>query len=372
MADSFIRLTKNRSTKFFELAKAHEATFVGALSRKDGVFSLKSGDRVTISLDYLDANGWPDDMQKYLSLSQRRRSTPEQLLSRLREQAQAENGQLLSTEWRGAAALYQFQHESGEPFEMSALSLKNNGWPVDVAKRNRRSAMRREEAARGRKTNEALYAEFQALVAANGAVLLTATWLGAKAPHLVKMADGSVKALKPNQVKHYGWPIAHLKELSNWAAEHSLVLLSPTWNGAGATYEVKMPNGFIVKGTPAELRAKFSKGLQQECDQALTWLVNNNITLLTKQWCGLRATYPMRLADGTEVHLTITAARAGNISGSSRELYIIRQSLLAFQAFVDAVPVSEPPPKYRKLLGHWPTSTCTDPRYSKTWPEVEY
>lgn len=249
-------------------------------------------------------------------------------LANLRELAhiaQLSNGKLLSTQWRGATARYEFRHETNAVFTITGTALSANGWPIDLAGKQSKLLVKVQLAARGRASHAELYAEFRSQVELNHAEVISPRWLGAKVNHEIKLRDGSLKSIKPNQLKNYGWPAEPLVNLKSWAAANELTLLTEKWVDSRATYVCRLKNGMFVDETPAKLRAMVAHNFIQQCDEALAWAAENGVTLLTQHWQGLSQEYDLMTPDGRVSRMSLSAAMSGHLVGDVQTFYAIRR-----------------------------------------------
>lgn len=319
--------TKPAATAWLvSLAVNNEANFLRMGEARTAVFLLKNGRKVAISLARLRSAGWPQNIALYESLSKGRKKTGAELLQELADLAAENGGELLDTEWHGTLAQYRFRHSCGKEFLAFGGSIKSNGWPKDLEARAKRSELRRREAEKakarsgGKRTPKVLMEEFRALVEANKATVVTPEWLGARVPHEVRLRDGSIRSIKPNQLKHYGWPIEPMVELQKWCLEKGFCVLSSAWRGPNENYLFLLPNGFFVEATPARLRAMAKEGLVEKSDAAIAWTRSQGIEINDSHWKGASAVYNLTFPDGKQAAMSLREAMRGRMHGHGLDI----------------------------------------------------
>ena len=170
-------------------------------------------------------------------------------LSTYHQIAKASGGQLLSTEWRGARAKYDFAFADGRAFVMTGDSLKQNGWPKNADLHLKRYGCNREE----------YHLEnLRSIAAAAGGSLLSTRWTNSAAKYHFAFTDGRRFWMKANTLRHFGWPKdadlylrkyslekdqLRLDELRRIASANGGALLSTEWCGNTAKYRFSFSDG---------------------------------------------------------------------------------------------------------------------------------
>lgn len=129
---SIINLSKERLDILRKFASDNKGLLISTqwkTSRDLYLFQAKNGKEFDISLSNLYANGWPTDIESYLSHSNGHKKTPKILIQELQDLARKNKGKLLTKEWQGAKFKYLFERENGEQFAMKQVNIKQRGWP---------------------------------------------------------------------------------------------------------------------------------------------------------------------------------------------------------------------------------------------------
>lgn len=292
-------------------ASKHGAKFVGpATTYKYGIFRLADGREIEIHLYHVRDGRWPKAIDLYLARQVKCRGRNRALmLARLLELAKSGGSRLLDADWAGPHHWYSFEIPDGRVVKIRGSKLVTTGWPLDIDAYLAWSAARCQSST-DPKSKAELFAEFKAAVELNNAVVLSQVWLGARVPHEVLLSDGSVRQIKPNQLKYFGWPQVPLDELRKLVAPFPVHILPDTAGQAVQVFRVTVNGGLYLEGSFAELKTMWGEGAQQQILDALRWADSAGLKLLPTKWCGILADYDFADNDGSVLTRKLPAAAA--------------------------------------------------------------
>ncbi len=273
-------------------AAKHGATFLRPASTyKYGVFRLADGRDVEMHLYHVRDGKWPADIESFLARqSSSRGRNSDKMLARLKELADSADAELQGEGWEGPHHWYAFLLQDGRTVRIRGSKLMTSGWPKDIDTYLRWSDDRRQGGAQP-KSPAALFDEFREVVMANNAVVLATGWKGARVPHDVLLSDGTVRKLKPNQLKYFGWPAVPLDELRKLAAPYPVHLLPDTDPANEQVFRIVLAGGIFLEGTYAELKASWGEGAHEVVKTAACWASSNGLVLQPGRWKGILADY---------------------------------------------------------------------------------
>jgi hypothetical protein len=197
------------------------------------------------------SQGWPKDPDAYFrNYSENRGAIHLNDMSRI---AEANGGRLLSTEWIGDAAKYNFSFADGRDFYMAIGSLRK-GWPKDPDAYFRTYGDSRESIH---------FDGIRRIAQANGGKLLSSEWKGSQAKYRLAFSDGREFEMVPGKIRK-GWPKDPdlyfrsfgesrcellLMDLRSIAQANGGRLLSTVWQGSQAKYRFLFADGreFFMK-----------------------------------------------------------------------------------------------------------------------------
>jgi len=292
-------------------AAKHGATFLGpAPTYKYGLFRLADGREVEIHLYHVREGKWPKDIDQFLarqSLSRGRNQ--DKMLARLQALAYAAGARMLDPQWQGPHHWYCFAIPDGREVKIRGSKLVTSGWPKDIDVYLEWSKARCQTESIP-KTKPELFEEFKAAVKSHGAVVLSPTWLGARTPHAILLSDGTVRNLKPNQLKYFGWPAVPLDELRKMAAPYPVHILPDTADKETQVFRIMVSGGLYLEGSFADLKTWWSEGAHNLISEAAQWAAREGLQLALAKWQGVLAEYELLTADGASVWRRLPAAAA--------------------------------------------------------------
>ncbi|MEX3984192.1 hypothetical protein AB4Y45_35135 [Paraburkholderia sp. EG287A] len=273
------------------LAKLNKVKLVGqGHSRSYARFSRRDGTEFEMSIHQLKRNGWPSDVQA--SIDSQARSIPVAAkagLKFLRDTAKRNHAKLLDTEWLGTNDFYSFELKDGTTVKLRYTLLKTKGWPADPA-RTSAWAQTRAQAVRYAAPEE-LYKEFCECVERHGAKVITPTWQGARTLHEIRLADGAIRQIKPNQLKNYGWPVVPFDELQRLAGRLLLTTRRVKTESGKAIYRLMLPADMHLDAPYIEMRRMLEDGLIEDVKKAVKWARTQKMTFVPAEWKRLAASY---------------------------------------------------------------------------------
>lgn len=292
-------------------AAKHGATFVGPASTyKYGLFRLADGRELEIHLYHVRDGHWPKNIEQFLARqAQTRGRTRDKMFARLLELAKEANAKLLDDHWAGPHHWYAFELADGRTVQIRGSKLVTSGWPADIDAYLRWSAARCQTDIEP-KTKADLFQEFKAVVERNNAVVLSPEWLGARKAHDVMLSDGTVRKLKPNQLKYFGWPAVPLDELRKMAAPYPVHLLPDTADKATQLFRIMVSDGVYLEGSFTDLKGQWSIDAPGLIFEAARWAEREGLRLAPGKWQGVLADYEFIDAEGTSVWRKLPAAAA--------------------------------------------------------------
>ncbi|KWA83839.1 hypothetical protein WL29_20965 [Burkholderia ubonensis] len=292
-------------------AAKHGATFVGpAATYKYGLFRLADGREVEIHLYHVRDGKWPKDIEQFLARQALSRGrNRDKMLSRLLELAREGNARLLDDHWEGPHHWYSFEIQDGRVVEIRGSKLITSGWPTDIDGYLRWSAARCQTDVEPKSKTE-LFKEFKETVERNNAVVLSPDWLGARQPHDVMLSDGTVRKLKPNQLKYFGWPTVPLDELRKMAAPYPVHILPDTADTETQMFRIKVSDGVYLEGSFAELKAQWAIDVPGLIFEATQWAEREGLRMAPAKWLGIMADYEFINEAGESLRRKLPAADA--------------------------------------------------------------
>lgn len=215
---------------------------------------------------------------------------------KLQQMAKSAGAKLLDSDWHGAKHYYTFALADGRHVQIYGAKLIERGWPDDIDAYLDWSSARKLPPAGKRKSSAELFEEFKAMVAQHGASVQETSWLGARTPHAVVLSDGTVRHIKPNQLKYIGWPMVPYDELRKLAAPASVSLLPGTTEGEKQQFLLSLPGGWYKQGGFYELKALIEDKMVEFAVEATVWAKKARVTVVPQEWAGPDADYEfMRL-----------------------------------------------------------------------------
>jgi hypothetical protein len=289
----------------------HGAVFVGpAATYKYGVFRLPDGREIEMHLHHVRAGKWPLDIDQFV----RRQTTSrgrnqDRMLTRLLELAREGNAQLLDAHWGGPHHWHSFQIPDGRVVKIRGSKLITSGWPKDIDVYLEWSNARRQTSGESRSRAD-LFDEFKREVERNNAVVLSSEWLGARKPHDVLLSDGTVRKVKPNQMKYYGWPAVPLDELRKMAAPYPVHIMPDTADKEVQIFRITVSGGVYLEGSFAELKTQWADDAQGLISDAVQWAEGAGWRMVPTKWQGILAEYEFTTAMDSQVWSKLPAAGA--------------------------------------------------------------
>jgi hypothetical protein len=292
-------------------AKKHGAIFLGpARTYKYGSFQLADGRQIDIHLYHVRDGKWPTDVDQYLARqAQSRGRNLDRMQARLHELAQTGGARLLDPQWVGPHHWYSFELSDGRVVKIRGSKLVSSGWPKDVDAYIEWSKARRQSGA-GARTRDELFAEFKAEVERNNAVVLTKEWLGARTLHEVLLSDGTIRRIKPNQLKYFGWPAVPLDELRKMAAPYPVHILPSTASKETQIFRIVVSGGVYLQGSFADLKLQWSEGVADCVAEGVEWAERVGLRIVPAKWEGVLASYEFSDMEGNIVLHKLPAAAA--------------------------------------------------------------
>lgn len=239
-------------------------------NRKKYRFAFADGREFEIRADALSRRGWPKNPDEYLrhseAISAGKARAFEEMLSDIREIADAHGGVLLSPKWLGRDTKHLFAFADGSHFEITPQDLKRNGWP-----RNAEPYINRTGPAQTGVIDSSArrLAPLRAIAEANGGRLITSEWLGMNTPHRFAFSDDHEFEMQPAYLKANGWPKNQdaylrrsssredilLEALSNIAIANGGKLISTEWMGSGVPHRFAFADGREFQIRPGSLKS---------------------------------------------------------------------------------------------------------------------
>lgn len=293
-------------------AAKHGATFVGpAATYKYGLFRLADGREIEIHLYHVRNGQWPRDVDQFLARQAHSRGRNQEVMfDRLKSLAREGNARLLDPKWEGSHHWYSFEIPDGRVVQIRGSKLVTTGWPADIDGYLTWSAARRQSEVEPKSKAE-LFREFKDAVGRNNAVVLSSAWLGARTPHSVLLSDGTVRMLKPNQLKYIGWPAVPLDELRKLAAPFPVHILPDTANAEVQLFRINVSCGVYLEGSFAELKAQWAEA-PALIAETIQWAESEGLRMAPVKWTGVHAEYEFVAGDGSAEWLALPAAAASD------------------------------------------------------------
>ncbi|WP_059836377.1 hypothetical protein [Burkholderia ubonensis] len=289
-------MTKSSDAELYRSAEAeaakHGATFVGpAATYKYGLFRLADGREIEIHLYHVREGKWPRDIEQFLSRQANSRGrNRDKMLSRLLELAREGDARLLDAKWEGPHHWYSFEIPDGRVVKIRGSKLVTSGWPKDIDGYLRWSAARC-QADTEPKSKADLFKEFKEEVERNNAVVLSHEWLGARTPHEVLLSDGTVRKLKPNQLKYFGWPAVPLDELRKMAAPYPVHILPDTADKETQVFRIMVSGGVYLEGSFVDLKTQWAEGAPGQIFETTQWAEREGLRMAPAKWVGILSDY---------------------------------------------------------------------------------
>jgi len=294
-----------------EEAARHGAVFVGpATTYKYGVFRLADGREIEMHLYHIREGKWPRDIDHFLSRQATSRGrNRDRMLTRLLDLAKEGNARLLDGQWDGPHQWYSFEIPDGRIIKIRGSKLITSGWPKDIDLYLKWSNARR-QTSNDTRTKTDLFDEFKREVERNNAVVLSSEWLGARTPHDVLLSDGTVRKLKPNQMKYFGWPAVPLDELRKMAAPYPVHIVPATADKETQIFRITVSGGLYLEGSFAELKTQWADNAQRLISDAVQWAEGEGLRMVPAKWQGILADYEFETPMGAQVWSKLPAAGA--------------------------------------------------------------
>lgn len=235
---------------------------------------------------------------------------PFNMLKKLKEIAENNNGKLLSTEWKGSNNKYKFQFSSGYEFEMTADKIISRGWPKNEIKYLNIGSQ---------KLNE-----LKKIAENNSGELLTKYWKGHNYLYEFKLSSGELFKKTASKIKK-GWPkdatkyikssnaqnkskSIFLQELQDIAIKNNGKLLSKKWINNKSKYQFESEDGVVFEIRAEDIRKRgwpknfkvYSRTDEQHLNELKTIAEKSNIKLLENKWLGILAKYSCEFPDGRQ------------------------------------------------------------------------
>jgi hypothetical protein len=308
LSDAELHLSAKRE------ALEHGASFLGpAQSYKYGLFRLADGREIELDLYAVHAGRWPRNIERFLARQAATRGwSRAKMLQRVRALAEGAGARVLDLEWNGPHHWYSFDLADGRVVQIRGSKLMISGWPSDIDAYLAWSSARRQLTSGPRSTID-LFREFKEDVARNNGRVVSPTWLGARTPHTVLLSDGTLRELKPNQLKYFGWPIVPFDELRKLAPACSVSILPDTAHLPTQLFRVDVSGGIYLEGNFAELKTALADGTEAQIRAAVQWARQARLTPVAAKWQGALARYEFVEASGTTVVHTLPAAAAHEV-----------------------------------------------------------
>lgn len=306
-------MTKSTDAELHKCAIAeaakHGAVFLGpAPTYKYGLFRLADGRDAEIHLYHVRNGQWPRDIDQFLARQALSRGrNRDEMLARILELARTAGAKLLDPQWEGSHSWYSFELADGRVVKIRGSKLVTTGWPADIDAYIAWSTARRQ--ADEPKTKEELYLEFKKEVERNNGVVLTSSWLGARTPHKILLSDGTVRQLKPNQLKYIGWPAVPFDELRKLAAPYPVHILPDTAASAEQIFRINVSCGVYLEGSFAELKAQWAEQ-PALIAETIEWATSARLSMVPTKWVGVHAEYEFINQAGAVERLALPAAAA--------------------------------------------------------------
>jgi len=202
-------------------------------------------------------NGWPKNLDKYLSLSKGHKKTKEDLLQELRKIALKNNGKLITNKWNGNLSKYEFENSDGVRFFRTAQDIKDDIWLKNTKE----------------KTENDYLEEMTNIANQHSGLLLSDKWLGSNKKYKFKYSDGTNFNISYNHLKRSGWPKKiqtflniskesfhppeyYLNKMKEIAQQNNCRLLSTEWKGNKHRYLFEYTDGEQFTATYIYLKVK--------------------------------------------------------------------------------------------------------------------
>ena len=273
------------------LARPKRCKLVGqGRSRIYAKFVHPDGSEFELSIPQLKRNGWPSDLAASLEAQERYlKQASKAGLKFLRDTAKRNNAKLLDSDWRGTGDSYSFELKGGSVVKLRYALLKSKGWPANPV-HTEEWAKTRAQAARFVEPAD-LYTEFCECVERHGAKVITPTWQGARTLHEIRLVDGAIRRIKPNQLKNYGWPVVPFDELQRLAGKLLLTTRRVKTESGKAIYRLMLPADMHVDAPYIEMRRMLEEGLIEDVKLAIKWARSQKMTFVPGEWKGLASAY---------------------------------------------------------------------------------
>lgn len=279
-----------------KLAKSNKCKFLGqGRNTNYAQFSQQDGSEFDLMLRSLRTAGWPKNLEASLAAQASRLaldSAPN--LKHLRDLAKNNGAKFLSKEWRGPDASYLFQLPDGTTVQLRGGLLKLKGWPSDPLRTQNWAEVRAKVSSQA--THAELYQEFASCVERHGGTVITPTWQGARIPHEIQLGDGTLRTIKPNQLKNYGWPVVPIEDLQRLAGKHKVKLRRKTTEAGKPLFRLALPAEMHLDAPYVDLRRMLEAGLIADVARALKWARKESLTFIPALWKGLAASYSFEQA----------------------------------------------------------------------------
>jgi hypothetical protein len=297
-----------------QLAMSNKVKLVGhGRSAWYARFARRDGSEFELSIIGLRRNGWPADLEASIDSQERMLvHSAKACMKLMRDIAKRNGAKLLDVDWRGLKGQYSFHLKDGTVVKLRYIYLQQKGWPNDPA-RTEAWAQTRSQTARYVEPDQ-LYKEFCECVERHGATVITPTWQGARVLHDIRLADGAIRRIKPNQLKNYGWPVVPFDELQRLAGKLLLTTRRVKTESGKTIYRLMLPAGMHFDAPFIEMRNMLEGGLLDDVKQAIKWARGKKLAFVAGEWKGLAASYRF-IKDGKRVTVELpwlAEARAMN------------------------------------------------------------
>ena len=213
-------------------------------------FLSSCGREISMTPNKIKTEGFIKDLDLYFK-------TPLEYLDDIRKIAEANDGQLLETEWLGNEVAHRFKFKDGREFTLKPHHLKSQGWPQNA--NNYFSQI----AVVGMSDEDKLQ-RIRKIAEDNNGQLLESSWLGYNKKHRFLFSDGRPFSTTSDILTTKGWPKGvsslffsgsdYLNELKEIAEKNNGKLLTSTWSGNRSKYEFQFQDGRRFYMQPASLK----------------------------------------------------------------------------------------------------------------------
>lgn len=234
-------------------------------------------------------------------------------LDKLKEIGRQNNAKLLTKEWQGGLAVYEFLLEDNRIYKSNSDNLTYKGWPKDI----NLAILTRES---NEKTPEKKLQELSDIAKSNSGFLISTEWTKIVDKYIFAFSDGTRFERSGYNMKKLGWPSSdqakylknysrtkneHLEDLKLFAIENNAKLLATKWEGIrkdylfeknGKTFFAKAQNlrhnGFPLNSDSFIKRQKSATNTGEEnLENLRVWAIKHGGKLNSDEWKGASAQY---------------------------------------------------------------------------------